>query len=254
MSQFKVKPAASSAFATQRHPAELWRREFLYIGHRGAAKLAPENTLSGFRVAVEHAVDAVELDLHYHEGELLVIHDDTLERTTNGHGTLVSHSLQQLRSLDAGHGNRIPLLAEVLALLPSRIGINLELKGPATAAPTARLLAELCPANPILVSSFDHGELRDYRARDSDTALAPLFHKYSRHMLRTAAELGAITINLAQRIATPSVLNEIRAAGYGALVYTVNDLPSLRRLVLDGATGVFTDRPDHICLTANSQD
>ena len=81
---------------------------FPIIGHRGAAGLEPENTLRSFSRAVRLGVDAVELDVHWVHDELIVIHDDTLERTTNGTGPLDSISLAELRELDAGAGERIP--------------------------------------------------------------------------------------------------------------------------------------------------
>lgn len=106
----------------------------LIIGHRGAAGLSPENTLPSFRRAWALGVNAVELDVHLVEDELVVIHDDTLERTTNGQGPVAGRSLAALRGLDAGGGWPIPLLREVVAALPAGAGLNVELKGTGTAA------------------------------------------------------------------------------------------------------------------------
>lgn len=223
-----------------------WAQQFSLIGHRGAAKLAPENTLSSFRRAVELAVDGVEFDLYAHSGELLVIHDDRLERTTNGQGLLVQKSLEELRALDAGDGQQIPLLQEVAATLPAAVAMNLELKGPDTAAPVAAWLAANRPVQPVLVSSFDLRELATFRALDPQCAVAPLFHKRNPAMLDIAHELRACAVNLSTRLASRERLQEIRYAGFGALVYTVNGLRQARRLYGDGATGVFTDRPDRV--------
>ena len=205
-----------------------------------------ENTLPSFQRAVQLGVGAIELDIYWHDGELLVIHDDTLNRTTNGRGRITRLGLTQLRALNAGDGAQIPLLAEVFASVPARIAINLELKGPATAAPVAAALALWKPPHDILVSSFEHQQLRDFRAINSTTAVAPLFHKPSKQILQTGVELGASAINISSRIATASRLGMIREAGFGVVVYTVNSLRSARRLARDGATGVFTDRPDRI--------
>ena len=227
-----------------------WIHPFSVIGHRGAAKLAPENTLSSFRRAVELGVSGVEFDLYAHGGELIVIHDDRLERTTNGHGPVADLPLSELRKLDAGDGQQIPLLQEVVEQLPARIALNLELKGPGTAAPVAAWLAENKPGSDILVSSFDHAELRQFRQLDSQTAVAPLFHKPHADMLTIGRELAASAINLSTRLASARRLGQIRDAGFGALVYTVNGLSSARRLLRDGATGIFTDRPDRITKAA----
>ena len=92
-------------------------RELICFGHRGAAGYAPENTLQAFRLAIDMGCPWIELDVHTVEGELLVIHDDELARTTNGHGRVSTSSLQYLRSLDAGMGERIPMLNEVLDII-----------------------------------------------------------------------------------------------------------------------------------------
>src|SRR5215468_1025511 len=115
---------------------------FMIIGHRGAAGLEPENTLRSFARAIEIGVDAIELDVYCVDDHLVVIHDDTLERTTNGRGDVMAHSFAALRRLDAGHGERIPTLDEVLAQMPAHFTVNVELKGKATAAPVARCIAE----------------------------------------------------------------------------------------------------------------
>jgi len=209
-----------------------------------------ENTLPSFQRAADLGCQAVELDVYAVDGELLVIHDDTLNRTTNGKGRVVSKSAKTLRSLDAGQktapGAQIPYLSEVFAALPSKVAVNIELKGPETAKPVARALRDWQPANQVLVSSFDHEQLRAFRSVDEATAVAPLFHHKNRDMVAIACELNACAINLNSRIATKERLTAIRSAGFGAAVYTVNNLRSARRLYRDGATGLFTDRPDRV--------
>ena len=112
------------------------------IGHRGASGYAPENTLEAFELAISMHCPWVELDVYAVEDELLVIHDDTLERTTNGRGRVMQTPLAALRSLDAGKGQQIPTLSEVIELIDHRAGINIELKGEHTALPVNRLLAD----------------------------------------------------------------------------------------------------------------
>lgn len=231
-------------------PGRRWTKNLTVIGHRGAAGLVAENTLPSFLKAAELGCAAVELDVYAVDDEILVIHDDTLNRTTNGKGRVMSKSAKSLRALDAGQttapGAQIPLLSEVFAALPARVMINIELKGPATARPVAQALRDWQPANHVLVSSFDHDLLRVFRTEDDTTAVAPLFHKKSSDMLVIACELNACAVNLNSKIATKERLSAIRSAGFGAAVYTVNSLRSARRLFRDGATGVFTDRPDRV--------
>lgn len=217
--------------------------QFIIIGHRGAAGIAPENTLAGFRRAAALRMDAVELDVHLVEGELVVIHDDAVDRTTNGRGKLEDFTLADLRRLDAGDGERIPLLREVLEALPAHVGVNVELKGQGTGA----ALAQGLPAQrDVLASSFDFGELSTLRARHPQVRCAPLFRRRHPDMLNVAQALNAWSINIADAIADALVEN-IRAAGFGVLVFTVNDVARAERLAALGARGVFTDRPDLLC-------
>src|SRR5512143_223381 len=107
----------------------------LVFAHRGASKMAPENTLPAFEAAVRSGADGVELDVQYSsDGQLVVIHDLTLEALTDGTGRVTAHTLRELRALDAGYhfspefaGTRIPVLDEVLDLLRDRLLVNVEL-------------------------------------------------------------------------------------------------------------------------------
>ncbi len=235
---------------------EFLNLEFCVIGHRGAAGLVPENTLPSFRCALDHGCPMLELDVHSVASStgntLIVLHDEELERTTSGRGNVAAQTLTSLRTLDAGGGAQIPLLDEIADLLAAhaidtsrRTVLNIELKGADTAAPCARFATEH-PDLPILVSSFDHDELRRYRKLRPEDWLAPLYARYRDDWQATAAELGACAINLSARIATPARIRAIRDAGYAVFVYTVNRLDAAQKLARAGASGVFTDRPDRL--------
>lgn len=223
------------------------------IGHRGAAGLVPENTLPSFAAALEHGVQAVELDVHLAEGELVVIHDPTLERTTSGRGEVANTPLAVLRSLDAGQGAGIPTLAEVFDLLPGSVGINIELKGAGTGPAVAHWLGEPGDRD-VLISSFDHDALRAFRALRHDYPVAPLFSRWRSDALRIAEEFEGGYLNLSRKLATPRRLEAIRKAGLRALVYTVNEVTEARALVQAGAWGLFTDFPDRINRAAVGAD
>jgi len=218
---------------------------FLIIGHRGAAGLEPENTLRSFARALEIGVDAIELDVYCVDGHLVVIHDDTLERTTNGHGDVMATSFDALRRLDAGGGERIPTLEEVFAAMPAGFTVNVELKGKGTAEPVARSIAEHAHID-ALVSSFDHPELTRFHAAAPSVHVAPLFHRASAKMFDIADALGAWSINLSEKLATAERLADIADRGYRSLVYTINDPAVAERLRDDGAGGIFTDYPDRM--------
>ena len=217
---------------------------FLIFGHRGAAGLAPENTLASFRRAVALGVDAVEFDVHCVQGRLVVIHDDAVDRTTNGRGKVAGHTLATLRRLDAGGGERIPFLEEVLACLPPQTGVNIELKGRGSGA----ALAACWPGGErdVLVSSFDLAELADFRRRCRQALCAPLFHRRRDDMLAVAQGLNAWSINVADRLADRGLVRAALGAGLHTLIYTVNDLGRARQLAAWGVKGVFTDHPNRV--------
>lgn len=223
--------------------------QVVIIGHRGAAGLCPENTLPSFRRAWGLGVSAVELDVHVVENELVVIHDETLERTTNGQGPVAKRPLASLRALDAGGGWPVPLLREVVAELPAAGGLNVELKGAGTAAPAAAYLSGLTAVD-LLVSSFDHDELAQFHELAPDIAVAPLYDRWRDDVWETAAALGAGTVNLSRRVVTAERVNAATRRGLQLLVYTVNDLQEAGRLIEMGVRGIFTDYPDRISLAA----
>ena len=225
------------------------------IGHRGAAGLAPENTLPSFLCALDWRCPMIELDVHLasrsaNEKELVVIHDRKLSRTTSGKGLVSDHTLAQLRTLDAGEGALIPTLTEVFSLLQTheaihaqRVALNIELKGAGTGREVAQWLADL-PSWPIVVSAFDHEELKLFRTLDAHTPVAPLFDKYRKDWLETAQSLQAVGVNLSLKLASPQTVEEISEAGFPVSVYTVNDPGIALKLKARGVKGIFTDRPD----------
>ena len=217
---------------------------FLLIGHRGAAGLEPENTLRSFQRAVELGVSAVELDVYVVEGTLVVIHDETVDRTTNGSGPVAAKSLAELRGLDAGEGETIPTLQEVFDAIPHEIGINIELKGPGTGAAVLRFMEQTTDDRAVLVSSFHHEELREIRRHNTVLPLAPLFSRMSRTLFAVAEELDSWSVNVSRQIASRELIDDAHDLGYRVLVYTVNDAHESERLKEWGVDGIFTDRPD----------
>ena len=223
---------------------------FAIIGHRGAAGLAPENTLPSFQIALDLGCRGIELDVHPVVGandlvQLGVIHDARLDRTTNQRGLVANVTAETLSVIDAGNGAGVPLLSEVVELIeqPNSTMLNIELKGKRAAAPTAAFLAQR-PELRALVSSFDHDELRLFRDLDSATAVAPLFSRKRRDLIDTAQTLNATSINVAYSMADEPLLETCRDAGYPVLVYTVNRLQDAQRIKSLGFAGIFTDRPD----------
>lgn len=220
---------------------------FLCFGHRGACGYEPENTLSSFAMAIDMGCPWIELDVYVVEGELLVIHDDSLERTTNGAGDVMASSLTYLRSLDAGGGQQIPTLREVAELVDKRCGLNVELKGPDTALPVSMFLASLCDCGwdgyQFLLSSFNHSELAK---ADPGFRRGALFQRVVPDYFASASSLSAYSINLSRNLVAEKLVDEAHTRGLKVYVYTVNEPDEIQRMIRLGVDGVFSDYPDRV--------
>ena len=169
-----------------------------------------------------------------------------MDRTTDGRGALADHGLAGLRGLDAGGGERIPLLEEVWAMLPATVGVNVELKGRGT----GEVLPDALPddGREILVSSFDLGELAAFHALTPRRALRAALPPPDgeQHGRRTPGALGAWSVNVAEGLIDRRLVERLGGAGFRVLAYTVND-PARAAVLRDlGVAGVFTDYPDRI--------
>lgn len=223
----------------------------LVFGHRGAAGLEPENTLRAIRKAIEIGVDWVEIDVRRVDGRLITFHDDVLDRTTNGRGPLHRVSFEDLRELDAGGGERIPLLTEVVDAIDGRVGLNIELKEPGLAEAIAELSSQYCARQPawhgrFLLSSFDQGETAVLARLDHEFLLGVLFSGDGRRALERARDLGAYSLNSSITQLTADLVANAHAHGIKIFVYTVNTLADIERCGRLGVDGVFSDYPDRV--------
>jgi len=140
----------------------------MIIGHRGAAALEPENTLLSIERAMDIGVDAVEIDVHLSEDkELVVIHDATVDRTTNGTGPVSSYTVQEIKRLDAGKGETIPTLQEVIDLIDRRVMLVIELKEEGTERPVVDLIIQNNLFDKACVISFWHRLVKTVKEMDS---------------------------------------------------------------------------------------
>ena len=226
----------------------------LNIGHRGAMGHAPENTLESIQIALDMGVDWIEIDVYAVENELVVIHDDDLDRTTNGTGAVMEQTLAHLRSLDAGNGQQIPLLSEVVTLMHNHSGnkvrLNIELKGPKTAGPVIQFLENHLPsswsADQVLLSAFDHRELIEAKRLNPIYKRAPLYWMGPIDYDFVINELEAVSINPSLRMVTQDMVDEAHGHGLTVLVYTVNEKADIERMRSIGVDGIFTNFPDRV--------
>lgn len=220
-----------------------------FIAHRGASGLAPENTLKAFDQALALGVSAIELDVQQADGVLWVFHDRRLERCTNGEGVLVRQSRDYLASLDAGNGEHIPTLWQVMQRVAGRCELHIELKGPHTAQAVAELTrraeAELgfAPAQ-WLVSSFDHLELLAFQALRPDIRIGALIAGQPRHLAHFAAKMGCWSLNCDVDFVTPALVADAHQRGLKVLAYTVDQPDDWQWLEAMGVDGVFTNHPE----------
>lgn len=223
------------------------------FGHRGARGCAPENTLLALDTGIKLGADWVEFDVQRHpDGSLLLLHDQTVNRTTNGHGWLQDMPFEQLRALDAGCGQQIPTLEEALDLVDQRAGINIELKqGAGIAGAVARVLRNYLnlgwPPDRMLVSSFHLPELWEFKQSAPEIPVAPLLGGVPLDWAGCAAELEAVAVHLSAEYLDPRLIADAHERGCRVHVYTINDRDMMQALQSIGVDGLFTDYPDRAC-------
>lgn len=231
-------------------------------GHRGAKGHAPENTLAGMKKAVELGARWVEFDVKLTiDNELVLFHDDTVNRTTNGKGPVAGMTLSDIRKLDAGRwfspdftGETVPTLAETMDYLAAKgIGANVEVKAcPGREAETGVAVARALAGRwfggpvPILISSFSAVSLAAARQAAPQIPRGYLTLKFSRDWSARMSELGCTTFHVLDRRLTEARVRAVREAGYRVLAYTVNDPIRARALLSWGLESVITDYPDRI--------
>ncbi|QJT16096.1 glycerophosphodiester phosphodiesterase [Aeromonas sp. 1805] len=219
------------------------------IAHRGASGLAPENTLKAIRLALALGAGAIEIDVQLADGELWVFHDRRLERCTDGDGVLTAQSRTYLASLNAGEGEGIPTLWQVMEAIAGQAELHIELKGAQTADEVARLTrraeAELGFApTQWVVSSFHHPELARFAALRPDIRLGALTSTIPLTLAKFAAELGAWSLNCDVDFVDQSLVQDAHDRGLKVLVYTVDEPADQAMLAAIGVDGIFTNRPD----------
>jgi glycerophosphoryl diester phosphodiesterase len=227
------------------------------FAHRGASGRAPENTLMAVEKALALGADGIEIDVYAVEGDLVVIHDARLERTTNGRGRVAASSLDYLRSLDAGEGEKIPLLREVLDLVDRRAAVNVELKGPGTAGPAAALVQRYVRergwhCEDVILSSFSRCELAAAREEAPRIPRGILTRSPLLPSKRFLAELQPFSIHTRLDRVSRRFVEAAHRRGLKVFVYTVNREEDFRALETMGVDGVFTDFPSPSGLTPPS--
>ncbi|WP_369227349.1 glycerophosphodiester phosphodiesterase [Streptomyces sp. R39] len=216
---------------------------FLTIGHRGVMGVEPENTLRSFMAAQQAGLDLIELDLHLSkDGALVVMHDAEVDRTTDGTGPIAEKTLEELRALDAGRGERVPVFEEVLEAV--RAPLQAEIKDVAAARALAEVMQRRDLVSRVEVSSFHDEAVAEIARLVPGVRTALIASRYGTDVVERAREAGATTLCLNIRRLTLEVVEHARKADLrviGWVVNTQDHLRLVRALQLDGAT---TDYPE----------
>jgi glycerophosphoryl diester phosphodiesterase len=221
----------------------------LMYAHRGASALHPENTLRAFRHALAIGVDGIELDVHATaDGIPVVIHDRDIGRTTDGDGYVDQIALARLETFDAGQGELVPTLAEVLALVGDAAHLDIEIKGSDVEQAVLDVLAQH-PTVRWAISSFDWDTLRTLRRLDPVAELWPLAERADDELIAVATELASPAVSLYTGAYTAENAAKLRDAGLHVMVWTVNDPREARRVADLGAFGLCTDDPQRLMTT-----
>lgn len=223
------------------------------IGHRGAAGYAPENTLASFRKALELGVDMIEFDVFALDtGELVVLHDYSVDRTTNGQGYVWEFTLGELRGLDAGQGEKIPLLSEALDCINRKVPINIEIKGSNTAEPLARMLKHYIAdkgwrTDDFMVSSDRLQELVRFMDLMPEVRACALYdYEETPQYKAFVRRPSAYGVNPDAAVLTEEMVRELHDNGLKVFAWNVKTPEQAERMLRIGADGIFSDFPDTI--------
>lgn len=226
--------------------------KMLKIGHRGAKGHAPENTLISFQTAMDLGVDGIELDVHLTSDlQLICIHDDTLDRTTNGTGLINSFTLSELKALRIDNLHEIPTLEEVLDLIDKKIFVNIELKGKNTAKPVVDVIEYYLNGknsnyNHFLISSFDWIALQEVRSLNPNIALGVLTQTDLGLAIGFADVIQAKSIHPYFHLLTKENTALMQQKGFQVFPWTVNELEDIQKIKSFQVDGIITDFPDRL--------
>ncbi len=241
------------------------------IAHRGYRGAYPENTISAFKAAIEVKADMIELDVCLTKDRVpVVIHDTTLERTTDGEGLVSGYTLSELKELDAGSwfssefkGESIPTLEETLDQTKGRITVNIEIKPESfeSSEPTDAVEIQICRlvekfgmVESVLISSFKHSFFsriqsfyRKYK-RSNPLRIAPIqgYFESDDAVIELCQREKAYSYHPNESFLTVSLIDELKACGFRVFPYTINDEERMTNLIQMGVHGIISDEPEKL--------
>jgi len=225
----------------------------LIFAHRGASGTEPENTLKAIKSALAMKVDGIEIDVHQVENKLVVIHDRWLHRTTTGMGQLQNYSVSSLKTLDAGDGEQIPELNEVLALIAGKCIINIELKAINSRQLLYRYLNNAINKyqfshSQLLISSFNHRLLNIIHQEQSLFPIGALTSSYPVEYAKFAQDLDASSLHVNIEYISQAFVDDAHKRGLKVYVYTVDESEDMDEMMRLGVDGVFSNFPTKLSI------
>ncbi len=224
----------------------------LVIGHRGAMGHETENTLASVQKALDLGVDMIEIDVFkIKSGEIVVFHDEKVDRLANGGGNIEEYNIVQLRQLILDGGHKIPMLQSVLKLINNQVALNIELKGAGTADKVNHIVNYYIekegwsPEN-FVISSFKWDELKAMRAKNKDIKIAVLTSEDPLQALPVAKELNAVAINPNFKTLTKKNTAKIQTEGLKVYTWTVNEPEDIQKMTEFGVDGIITNYPERV--------
>jgi glycerophosphoryl diester phosphodiesterase len=225
----------------------------LIIGHRGAKACEAENTLGSFRKAIAMGADMIEFDVHKcASGELVVIHDATLTRTTDGRGRVNRMTLKEIKRFHCGNGETVPTLQETITAVGSRVGMNVEIKTVACVKAVAKFFRKR-DISGVEFSSFHWSALALLRRHLPKAKLGLLVNDFSYHLAPfiAARKLGCSSINPPAGLFSSALMKKARANKLRVLVYGLRSENDFKRCFTLGADGIFADNPAQVIAARN---
>jgi glycerophosphoryl diester phosphodiesterase len=227
----------------------------LNIAHRGASGSFPENTVSAFRAAIDAGADMCELDVQLsRDGAVVVIHDDTVERTTDGKGEVAELTLAELKRLDAGakfkggpfKGAQIPTLDEVFAVISGKCGLNIELKAGGLEHQVAQIMQARNALGDSIVSSFNWEYLKKIQQLHFNIRVGLLAEEKPVDLMMNAVAMRAYSINPRWDMVTADLCKAAHERGLKLYTWTVDADSRMRSLIESGVDGIMTNYPERL--------
>ena len=216
----------------------------LRIGHRGARAYAPENTIASFKKALEMGVNAVELDIRRtKDGQIVVIHDDDVKRTTDGKGLVGALTLEEIKGFSSEGGEKVPTLCEVLDFLDKKVKILIELKESGLEKDVLDLVCDRGLEKNVVITSFSEEVLATIRVLNSDVEIGLIYARH-KNPLKAALELKANYLVALYRFIHTANVEKAHENGLKVVVWTINTAQEAEEYIKKGVDGIATDRPD----------